>query len=182
MKASTPVRIDADLYRSATSAASVMSRSAAQQIAHWARIGRELEASPGVSVDDIAQVLRGAKDYDALGTQEQSVVRAYWAEKMAALMATLRLDEKFVAEGRPYVELDESGATCRSSTPISSPNDSGPTTRSPTLTRPRSRRPSSARRRSKSDGRSWPRRSSLIPPSWISCTLREPRGTDGISM
>ena len=113
MKTSTPVRIDAELYESATSAASVMSRSTAQQITHWARVGRELEASPGVSIDHIAQVLRGNKDYDALGTEEQSVVRAYWAEKMAALTATLRLDEKFATEGRPYVELDESGAVVR---------------------------------------------------------------------
>ncbi len=112
-KTSTPVRIDAELYAAATSVASVMSRSTAQQIAHWARVGRELEASSGVSIDHVAQVLRGAKDYDALSTEEQSVVRAFWTEKMAALTGTLRLDERFAAEGRPYVELDESGAVVR---------------------------------------------------------------------
>ena len=113
MKTSTPIRIDAELYAAATSAATVMSRSATQQIAHWARIGRELEASPGVSVDDVARVLRGAGDYDALNTEEQAVVRAFWAERIAALADALRLDRKLAAEGRPYVELDESGAVVR---------------------------------------------------------------------
>ncbi len=113
MKTSTPIRIDAELYAAATSAAPLMSRSTTQQIAHWARIGRELEASPGISVDDIAHVLRGAKEYDALNTEEQAVVRAFWAEKMAALASALRLDRKFAAEGRPYVELDDSGSVVR---------------------------------------------------------------------
>ncbi len=113
MKTSTPIRIDAELYAAASSVAAVMSRSTTQQIAHWARIGRELEASSEVSVDRIVQVLRGAKDYDALSTEEQAVVRACWTEKMAALAGVLRLDQKFAAERRPYVELDENGAVVR---------------------------------------------------------------------
>lgn len=113
MKTSTPIRIDSELYSVASSVAPLMSRSTTQQIAHWARIGRELEASSEVSIDSIAQVLRGAKDYDALGTREQAVIRAYWTEKMAALAGALRLDQKFTSEERPYVELDESGAVVR---------------------------------------------------------------------
>ena len=110
---STPIRIDAELYSAATDVAPLMSRSTTQQIAHWARIGRELAASSEVSIDDIARVLRGAEDYDALSTQEQAVVRACWSEKMATLAGALRLDRKFAAEGKPYVELDESGAVVR---------------------------------------------------------------------
>ncbi len=110
---STPIRIDAELYAAATGAATVMSRSTTQQVAHWARIGRELEASSEVSIEKVAEVLRGARDYDALGTEEQAVVRAYWAERMAALVGALRLDRKFAAEGRPYVELDNDGAVVR---------------------------------------------------------------------
>jgi hypothetical protein len=113
MKPGTPIRIDAELYAVASSVAPVMSRSTTQQIAHWARIGRELEASPGISIDDIVQVLRGEKDYDALNTEEQAVVRAGWSERMAALAEALRLDQKFSAEGRPYVELDDDGAVVR---------------------------------------------------------------------
>lgn len=112
-KTSTPVRIDAELYDEASSAASVMSRSTAQQIGHWARIGRELEASAGVSIDDVAQVLAGERSYDALGTEEQAVVRAFWAERMASLARGLRLDRDFAEEGRPYVELDDAGRVVR---------------------------------------------------------------------
>jgi hypothetical protein len=112
-KTSTPVRIDADLYAEASSVASVMSRSTTQQIAHWARIGRELEASPQVSIEEISAVLRHAKGYDEIGTEEQAIVRAFWTERMAALREMLRLDEEFASEGRPYVELDESGKLVR---------------------------------------------------------------------
>lgn len=112
-KTSTPVRIDADLYADATNVAPVMSRSTAQQIAHWARIGRELEASTELSIDRIANVLRGRESYDGLDAEEQAVVRAYWKERMNGLVEALRLDQEFAAEGRPYVELDEKGEVVR---------------------------------------------------------------------
>ncbi len=113
MKTSTPVRIDNELYAAAAAIARLMSRSAAQQIAHWARIGRELEASSEVSTERVAQVLGGASDYDALNMEEQAVVRAFWAERMSSLADALRLDRKFAAEGRMYVELDEEGNVVR---------------------------------------------------------------------
>jgi hypothetical protein len=112
-KPSTPVRIDADLYAAATAVGPVMSRSAAQQVAHWARIGREVEASPEISLGDLARVLRGAMDYDALGAEEQAVVRTYWSERMAELLGALRLDREWETERRPYVELDERGRVVR---------------------------------------------------------------------
>ena len=113
MKTSTPIRIDAELYAAAAGVASLMSRSTAQQVVHWARIGRELEAGPDVSIDDVANVLRGAKDYDALDAEQQAIVRACWSERMAALAGALRLDRKLEAEGRPYVELDDDGKVAR---------------------------------------------------------------------
>ena len=113
MKKSTPVRIDEELYTAASQAASVMSRSTAEQLTHWTRIGREVEASPEVSVAQVAEVLRGAREYDALGTEEQAVVRAYWSERMVTLQDALRLDRELAAEGRPYVELDDEGKVIR---------------------------------------------------------------------
>ncbi len=113
MKTSTPIRIDAELYTAATGVAPLMSRSTAQQIVHWARIGRELEASRDVSIGDVARVLRGTKDYDDLDIEEQAIVRACWNERMTTLAGALRLDQRFTAEGRPYVELDETGAVVR---------------------------------------------------------------------
>jgi hypothetical protein len=105
----SPLRIDAELLASAASAAAGMSRSAAQQINHWARIGRELERSPDVSLHDVMEVLRGAAAYDALGSREQAVVRAAWAERARSLHDELRLDRDFAAAGVAYAELDARG-------------------------------------------------------------------------
>lgn len=113
MKSSTPVRIDSELYGSARTVAPVMSRSTAQQIAHWARVGMEIEASSDVSIEAVAEALRDARSYDGLGTEEQAIVRAYWSERMSALLDVLRLDRDFAAQGRPYVELDEHGVVVR---------------------------------------------------------------------
>lgn len=74
--ATTPTRIDDELYESAKVVASLMSRSAAQQLAHWARIGREIEAGASVSQRSIAAALAGRLPYDELTPHEQAVVRA----------------------------------------------------------------------------------------------------------
>ena len=85
----------------------VMSRSAAQQIAHWARIGRELEAAGSISSRDIARVLAGSGDYDSLNAREQAVVRAEWVERISARLADLDLERDFTEQDVSYVELDD---------------------------------------------------------------------------
>lgn len=109
MATSSPVRIDDDVHASAKIMASVMSRSTAQQIAHWARIGRELETSQSVSQRAIAQVLECEVSYDDLTAEEQAVVRAEWVVRMAQRRDELDLAAEFVAQGRSFVELDEDG-------------------------------------------------------------------------
>jgi flagellar hook assembly protein FlgD len=103
------MRIDDDLYASAKAAGDVMSRSASQQITHWARIGRELEASEHVSASRIAGVLAGAVAYDDLEPEEQAVVRAEWTDRLEARRRTLDLAAEFAAEGRTWVEVDDDG-------------------------------------------------------------------------
>jgi len=98
-----------DVYESAVTAAHVTSRTVPQQIAHWARIGRELELSPGVNHRAIAQVLAGALSYDSLGEQEQAFVREAWAEHVTALRDGLNFEAEFPAAGKSYSELDEDG-------------------------------------------------------------------------
>jgi hypothetical protein len=109
MATTSPTRIDDELYNSAKLVAEIMSRSTAQQIAHWARIGRELEASAGVSPRAVAEVLAGRRDYDALDAREQAIVRAEWTERLEERRAALDLAEAFTAEGQPWVELDDDG-------------------------------------------------------------------------
>jgi hypothetical protein len=108
--ANSPMRVDPELTASARSTAKHMSRSLSQQIAHWARIGRELERSPGVTVTAVQAVLAGAGDYDALNTQEQAIVRANWAERIDEVRSSLRLDRLLAEQGREVVELNADGA------------------------------------------------------------------------
>lgn len=108
--ANSPMRLDPELAASARSTARHMSRSLSQQIAHWARIGRELERSPGVTVTSVLAVLEGTGDYDTLSNQEQAIVRASWAERIKQARAGLRLDRLLVEQGREVVELDADGA------------------------------------------------------------------------
>jgi len=113
MATTSPTRIDDELYASAKIVGPLMSRSAAQQIAHWARIGRELEAASSVSHRDIADVLAARRDYDELTAYEQAVVRAEWTERMDARRDALDLAREFSDQGRAYVELDDGGNVVR---------------------------------------------------------------------
>ena len=84
-----PTRIDQELYLSAKLVADTQSRTAAEQIAHWARIGRELESSRSLSPDAIRAVLAGATRYDEPSPEEQALLRARWLEIGDALRAEL---------------------------------------------------------------------------------------------
>jgi hypothetical protein len=113
LASTSPARIDDDLFASAKVVADVSSRSAAQQVNHWARIGRELEASGTVSVREIAEVLAGARSYDELGPKEQAVVRAEWAERIDARRESLDLATVFAGSGQAWSELDADGNVVR---------------------------------------------------------------------
>lgn len=104
-----PTRVGGDLFAAAKSSGAVHSRSAAQQIAHWARIGRELEASAGVSHRDIEAVLTGGGSYDALQEREQAIVRGTWDEEIGERLSSLDLEEKFQSVGVEWVEADAEG-------------------------------------------------------------------------
>ncbi len=109
MASTSPARIDDDLYASAKLVGEALSRSASQQVGHWARIGRELEASATTSQREIAAVLAGARRYDTLSAQEQAIVRAEWSERMDERRAALDLAATFTASGAGYSELDDDG-------------------------------------------------------------------------
>jgi hypothetical protein len=105
----SPLRLDPELTRSAEPVAAKMSRSVPEQIAHWARIGRELERSPDISVAAVHRVLEGAAQYDALPAREQALVRAAWLERMDELRTGLDLAKEHGVAGHRYAEADESG-------------------------------------------------------------------------
>jgi hypothetical protein len=107
--AAAPIRLDRELAVAARDAAQTMSRSVAEQVSHWARLGRELERSPQVSVAQVQAVLRGDAGYDGLNLQEQALVRTSWDEQVNGRLAQLDLAQDFAAEGHRYAELDEQG-------------------------------------------------------------------------
>jgi ParD-like antitoxin of type II bacterial toxin-antitoxin system len=104
-----PTRIDPDVFDAAQVVGPTMSRSAAQQVNHWARIGRELELSHDLHHREIASVLAGQRPYDTLPAREQAVVRAEWDERMRATRAELDLAAEFTAAGRSWSEVDANG-------------------------------------------------------------------------
>ena len=106
---SSVTRIDSDVFESARHFGATMSRSAAQQVTHWARIGRELEAGSSASPRDITRVLAGQESYDRLTAEQQAVVRANWSELLEDRIGGLNLAKEFAEHGRAYTELDASG-------------------------------------------------------------------------
>lgn len=110
MASTTPTRFDAALFASAQAAGARTHRSATQQLAHWARLGRELEATAGLSQRDIDRVLAGQLSYDDLGDWEQTVVRTAWREGIDADLNTLDLAARFSAQARTrWSEADDAG-------------------------------------------------------------------------
>ena len=108
-RTSQPTRLPADVYDAAVVASAITSRPVAQQIAHWARIGRELEMSPRVNHRAIMQVLAGTGTYDMLGEHEQAIVRQGWAERMTDLRGELSYAAEFAKTRESYSEIDEDG-------------------------------------------------------------------------
>lgn len=108
-RTSQPTRLPADVYESAVAAAAISSRTVPQQIAHWARIGRQMEMSPQTNHRMIAQVLAGTASYDDLEAEEQAIVRQEWTDRMTALRGSLNYQDTFRATGESYSEADEHG-------------------------------------------------------------------------
>lgn len=86
------IRIDAGLFNEAREQGLIMSRSAAQQIEHWVRLGIAIEKS-GVSVQKISEMISSEYFDLAVEIKDESEIRE---EKMAAQ----RLDIKNVQSGR----------------------------------------------------------------------------------
>ena len=106
---SPPTRLPEDLYEAARREAAAASRSTAQQIAHWARVGRELESSPDVSIRDVRRVLAGRGSYTSLNERAQAIVRAQWDERIAEGIAELNFEAEFTAAGDTWVVGDGKG-------------------------------------------------------------------------
>lgn len=106
--ASPSTRLDEDLYEDATVTGPLSSRSAAQQLSYWARIGRAI--SRAATEEQLLELL--SKPYDELSGAQQATVRAEWAEAIAR-QASQNYAARFTAEGRSYSGLDANGNIVR---------------------------------------------------------------------
>ena len=87
----------------------MLSRSAAQQLTHWARIGRAFESAPGVDQRVVEAVLAGSIEYDAADDFAQAVVRAAWDQGIADRIGRLDLVAKLAQTQVGWVEADPDG-------------------------------------------------------------------------
>lgn len=115
MSNTMPLRIDTTLVEAAKTAGERQHRTATQQVTHWARLGRELEASRSLSHSAVADVLAGRQSYDELtAPEDQAIVRAAWTERIEDLRVNLNLADTFAAQGRrTWVVLDDDGNVVR---------------------------------------------------------------------
>jgi hypothetical protein len=105
----SPTRVDTDVLEAAKTAGAVASRSASQQVSHWARLGKQIEEANGLNPKAIARVLAGQAHYDSLGEFDQAAVRAAWEEGIEAGISGLDYEGTFLAAGESWAEADEQG-------------------------------------------------------------------------
>jgi hypothetical protein len=107
---STAVKLSDELVTAARSEAERMSRSMTQQIEHWARVGRAVERTPGVSLDAVRQALTAGLPFDSLNAEERLVALG----EIERLLFDPRGDRSFHGEqraaGEGYTVLDSNGA------------------------------------------------------------------------
>jgi hypothetical protein len=107
--ADKPTRVAADLLDSATVEGARQSRSAKQQLDHWARVGRAVCAQQTAARLRVEAALAGTLDLGQLSVEEGVVLNA---EIQAGLEESLRrthLGDVLAAEGVTTVALNELG-------------------------------------------------------------------------
>ena len=115
MASAPPTRLDADVYTDAAAVAPSTSRSTAQQLSHWARLGREVEATVIISTRrrTVEAVLAGRGAYDDLTGDEQAVVRTAWQERIEESLDHVDIGQQRLNNGKTYLALDEAGNVVR---------------------------------------------------------------------
>jgi len=114
--AATPTRVHKDVYAAAKAAAAVTGRTVAEQLSHWARIGREVEATSLLELHlrrRTADALLAGRDYDRLSADEQALVRRAWDEEMDERVAAADVAADKRAAGQPVITLDDDGHVVR---------------------------------------------------------------------
>jgi len=108
-KASTSVRIEADLYEAAKVTGSRESRSAAQQIDYWARLGRHVSLPGTAARMRIEAAVAGELDFRDLSSEERTVANAEIDAAIDRRATSTNIRDKLLAEGKVAVSMDGDG-------------------------------------------------------------------------
>ena len=115
MKAVTdrPTRVAADLMDAAAVEGERQSRSAKQQLDHWARVGRAVSAHSSASRQRVEAALRGALPDRDLTADERVVFNAEVDAAISETTRSIRFGEVLAARGVTTVALDDEGRLTR---------------------------------------------------------------------
>ncbi|SIH24747.1 Uncharacterized protein conserved in bacteria [Mycobacteroides abscessus subsp. abscessus] len=104
-----PTRVASDLLDSAAAEGARQSRSAKQQLDHWARIGREVSSQDTVSRRRVESALAGRLSMRALTAEEGVVFNAEIEVELERRIASTNLQEELRSEGVRVVVLNGDG-------------------------------------------------------------------------
>ena len=132
-----PTRVARDLLDAAAAEGKRASRSAKQQLDHWARVGRSVSLQTTASRRRIEAVLAGALPMSSLRPDERTIVNAELDAAITARAKATNFGDVLAAEGVITVALDDNGALVQynpdGSTVVLDPN---PLTTTPQPTAP----------------------------------------------
>jgi hypothetical protein len=109
-RSDVPTRIARDLLDAAAAEGRIESRSAKQQLDHWARVGRSVSLQQSASRRRIDAVLAGALPMTALRPDERGIVNAELDAAITASAQQVDLAGVLAGQGMTTVALDDNGA------------------------------------------------------------------------
>ena len=102
-------RVAADLMESATVEGARQSRSAKQQLDHWARVGRAVSSHQTASRHRVEAAMAGELDLDDLTSQEGAVFNAEISAAIEESLAGTNYGDVLSARGITLVALNDDG-------------------------------------------------------------------------
>ena len=111
--ANRPTRVAADLMDAAAVEGERQSRSAKQQLDHWARVGRAVSAQTSAARRRVEAALAGELDERELSADEQVVLNAELDASISEAARVISFGEVLASRGVTTVALDEHGRLTR---------------------------------------------------------------------
>lgn len=102
-------RVAADLMESASAEGARQSRSAKQQLDHWARVGRAVSSQQSASRHRVEAAMAGRLDLDQLDANEGVVFNAEITAAIEEDLARTNYGDTLAARGITTVALDDDG-------------------------------------------------------------------------